>query len=81
MSQQQKQQHCEGNDDKGEDIRSIEGSEWSVEEENIVGHGNAKQKEEESNPKIALLEVNNLSSGMGSDKEKIRFKIESFSGQ
>jgi hypothetical protein len=56
MSHQQKQQNA-----KEEDIRSIEGSEWSLEEENIaVGDGNAKQKEEESNPKIALLEVNNL---------------------
>jgi hypothetical protein len=55
MSQQQL-----GNDAKEEDIRSMEGSDWSVEEEDIVGHGNAKQKEGESNPKIVLLEVNNL---------------------
>jgi hypothetical protein len=39
----------------------MDGSEWSVEEENIVvGDGNAKKMEEESNSKIALLEVNNL---------------------
>jgi hypothetical protein len=37
----------------------MDGSEWSVEEEDIVGIRNAKQKEE-SNSKIALLEVNNL---------------------
>jgi hypothetical protein len=63
MSHQKKQQHFDGNDAKEEDIRSISigGSEWSLEEEeNIVGHGNAKQKEEEIHPKIALLEVNNL---------------------
>jgi hypothetical protein len=55
MSDQQKQPQL---DAKEEDIRSMEGSEWPVEEENIVvGNGNAKQKEEESNPKIALLEV------------------------
>jgi hypothetical protein len=59
MSHQQKQQQFYGND---EDIRSMDGSEWSLEEEeegeNIIGHGNAKQKEE-SHSKIALLEVNN----------------------
>jgi hypothetical protein len=61
MSDQQKEQQFDGDEDKEEeeDIRSIEGSEWSVEEENIVGHGNAKQKEG-THPKIALLEVNNL---------------------
>jgi hypothetical protein len=60
MSDQQKEQQFDGDEDKKEEgIRSIEGSEWSVEEENIVGHGNAKLKEE-INPKIALLEVNNL---------------------
>jgi hypothetical protein len=61
MSHQHKKQQF-GNEDKEgneEDIRSMEGSEWSLEEENIVSHGNAKQKEE-SNSKIALLEVNNL---------------------
>jgi hypothetical protein len=60
MSDKQKQQQF-GNEDKEEDIRSIEGSEWSVEEEeNIVGNGNAKQKKEEGNAKIALLEVHNF---------------------
>jgi hypothetical protein len=54
MSDQQKQPQFE--DNKEEDIRSIEGSEWSLEEENIVGHGDAKQNAE-SSPKIALLEV------------------------
>jgi hypothetical protein len=57
MSDQKKQQQFE---DKEEGILSMEGTEWSLkEEENIVGHGNAKQKEMTS--KIALLlEVNNL---------------------
>jgi hypothetical protein len=57
MTDQQKPPQFE---DKEEDICSLEGSEWSMKEENIVSHGNLKQKEEESNPKIGLLEVNNL---------------------
>jgi hypothetical protein len=58
MSHQQKQQQFDGNDeDNEEDIRSIGGSsEWSM--DTIGGDGNAKQNEEENNPKIALLEVN-----------------------
>jgi hypothetical protein len=75
MSHQQEQEHA-----NEEDIRSIEGSEWSVEEENIVGDGNAKQNEE-SNSKIALLEVNYCEGGNGNGFGKIfNSKLHHFSG-
>jgi hypothetical protein len=83
MSDQQKQQQF--NDAKEKDIRSIGGSEWSVEEEeNIVGHGNAKQKEEESHPnlKIVLLEVNILwRRELEGIRENIQLNDASFLGQ
>jgi hypothetical protein len=73
MSYQQKQQQFDGNEnDNEEDIRSIGGSEWSVEEENIVGigNGNAKQKEGSNPAEIALLEVENFEGGMRRDLGK-----------